>query len=111
MITSSHQDARAANLLSRVSEDVSLLRQDIGNLVSHTAHQTVAGGAREFAENARTRIAAGKEYSAEQLRALGEQIKQHPAAWLGGAAAVGLISAGAYLLFRGEGGNAQSQAS
>ena len=111
MITSSHQDARAANLLSRVSEDVSLLRQDIGNLVSHTARQTVAGGAREFAENARTRIGAGREYSAEQLRALGEQIKQHPAAWLGGAAAVGLISAGAYLLFRGEGGSAHSQAS
>jgi hypothetical protein len=111
MITSSHQDARATNLLSRVSEDVSLLRQDISNLVSHTAHQTVTGGAREFAENARTRIAAGKEYSAEQLRALGEQIKQHPAAWLGGAAAVGLISAGAYLLFRGEGGTTHSQAS
>jgi len=110
MITSSNQDARATNLLSRVSEDVSLLRQDISNLVSHTAHQTVAGGAREFAENARTRIAAGREYSADQLRALGEQIKQHPAAWLGGAAA-GLISAGAYLLFRGEGGSAHSQAS
>jgi hypothetical protein len=45
------------------------------------------------------------------LRALGEQIKQHPAAWLGGAAAVGLISAGAYLLFRGESGSAHSQAS
>lgn len=111
MITSSHQDARATNLLSRVSEDVSLLRQDIRNLVSHTARQTVAGGAREIAENARNKIAASRAYSAEQLRALGEQMKQHPAAWLGGAAAVGLISAGAYLFFRGDGSETASQAS
>lgn len=111
MTTSSHQDARATTLLSRVSEDVSLLRQDIRNLVSHTAHQTVAGGAREFAENARNKIAAGSAYTAEQLRALGDQMKQHPAAWLGGAAAVGLISAGAYLLFRGDSFASQTQAS
>lgn len=111
MITSSHQDARATNLLSRVSEDVSLLRQDIRNLVSHTARQTVAGGAREIAENARNKIAASRAYSAEQLRALGEQMKQHPAAWLGGAAAVGLISAGAFLLFRGDSTSTPTQAS
>lgn len=111
MITSSNPDARATNLLSRVSEDVSLLRQDIRNLVSHTARQTVAGGARELAENACTKIAASRAYTADQLRALGDQMKQHPAAWLGGAAAVGLISAGAFLLFRGDSGAAQTQAS
>ena len=111
MSTSSHQDARATNLLSRVSEDVSLLRQDIRNLVSHTARHTVAGGAREIAENARNKIAASRAYSAEQLQALGEQMKQHPAAWLSGAAAVGLISAGAYFLFRGNGSSTTSQSS
>ena len=111
MISSSHQDARASNLLSRVSEDVSLLRQDIHNLVSHTARQTVAGGAREIAENARNKIAAGRAYSAEQMRALGEQMKQHPAAWLGGAAAVGLISAGAFWLLRGNSGSTPQRAS
>jgi hypothetical protein len=79
-----------------VSEDVSLLRQDIGNLLSHTARHTLPVGARELADTARNRLAAGKVYSTAQLRALRDQVNQPATAWIGGAVLVGLIAAGAY---------------
>jgi hypothetical protein len=90
------QDPRASDLLSRVSEDVSLLRQDIRHLASHTARHTLPTGARDLADSARNRLAAGKTYSAAQLRALREQMNQPATAWIGGAVVVGLIAAGIY---------------
>ncbi|MCU0776708.1 MAG: hypothetical protein MUF86_03470 [Akkermansiaceae bacterium] len=96
MSASPFQDPRANDLLSRVSEDVSLLRQDIGNLISHTARHTLPVGARELADTARNRLAAGKVYSAEHLRALRDQMNQPTTAWIGGAVVVGLIAAGVY---------------
>jgi hypothetical protein len=97
------QDPRASDLLSRVSQDVSLLRQDIGQLLSHTARHTLPSGARELADSARTRLASGKLYTAEQLRALRNQIQQPATAWVGGAVVVGLIAAGIYLFCKGDG--------
>jgi uncharacterized membrane protein len=96
MITSPFQDPRANDLLSRVSEDVSLLRQDIGNLLTHTARRTLPAGARELADTARNRLAAGKVYSAAHLRALRDQVNQPATAWIGGAVVVGIIAAGIY---------------
>ena len=96
MNASPFQDPRANDLLSRVSEDVSLLRQDIGNLLSHTARHTLPAGARGLADTARNRLAAGKVYSAEHLRALRDQVNQPATAWIGGAVVVGLIAAGVY---------------
>ena len=96
------QDPRVSDLLSRVSNDVSLLRQDVANLFSHTARHTLPSGARDLADNAKNRLAASKLYSAEQLRALRGQVKQPAAAWLGGAVAVGLIAAGIYLFCKSD---------
>lgn len=96
MSTSPFQDPRASDLLSRVSEDVSLLRQDIRQLASHTARHTLPTGARNLADTARSRFAAGRTYSAEHLRALRDQMNQPATAWIGGAVAVGLIAAGVY---------------
>jgi hypothetical protein len=96
MSTSPFQDSRANDLLSRVSDDVSLLRQDIGNLLSHTARHTLPSGARELADTARNRLAAGKVYSAAHLRALRDQVNQPATAWIGGAVVVGIIAAGIY---------------
>jgi hypothetical protein len=79
-----------------VSEDVSLLRQDIGHLFSHAARHTLPAGARELADSARNRLAAGRVYSAEHLRALRNQMNQPSTAWIGGAVVVGLIAAGIY---------------
>lgn len=97
MNTTPFQDPRATDLLSRVSQDVSLLRQDISQLLSHTARHTLPTGAHELADSARTRLASGKVYTAEQLRALRNQINQPATAWVGGALVVGLIAAGIYL--------------
>jgi hypothetical protein len=96
MSTSLFQDPRASDLLSRVSEDVSLLKQDIRQLASHTARHTLPEGARSLADSARSRLTAGKTYSTEHLRALRQQMNQPATAWVGGAVAVGLIAAGVY---------------
>lgn len=89
-------DPRANDLLSRVSEDISLLRQDVHQLFSHTARHTLPSGARNLADSARSRLAAGRTYSAEHLRALRDQVNQPATAWVGGAVVVGLIAAGIY---------------
>ena len=102
MNASPFQDPRANDLLSRVSEDVSLLRQDIGHLVSHTTRHTLPAGVRGLADTARNRLAAGKLYSAEQLRALRSQVNQPAAAWVGGAVFVGLLAAGIYLFCKSD---------
>jgi len=96
MNTSPFQDPRANDLLSRVSEDVSLLRQDIGHLFSHATRHTLPAGVRGLADSAKNRIAAGRVYSAEHLRALRNQVNQPATAWIGGAVVVGLIAAGIY---------------
>lgn len=95
-------DPRASDLLSRVSEDISLLRQDIGNLFSHATKHTIPAGARELADSARSRLLAGRAYSAEQLRALRAQVNQPAAAWVGGAVVVGLLAAGIYLFCKSD---------
>ena len=95
-------DPRANDLLSRVSEDVSLLRQDIGNLFSHATRHTLPEGARTLADTARNRLSAGRNYSAEQLRALRGQLNQPAAAWVGGAVVVGLLAAGIYLFCKSD---------
>ena len=102
MNTSPFQDPRASDLLSRVSQDVSLLRQDIANLFSHTARHTLPGGARTLAEQARTRLHNGRALTAGQLRALREQMNQPATAWIGGAVVVGLLAAGIYLFCKGD---------
>lgn len=95
-------DPRANDLLSRVSEDVSLLRQDIGNLFSHATRHTLPEGARTLADTARNRLSAGRNYSAEQLRVLRGQLNQPAAAWVGGAVVVGLLAAGIYLFCKSD---------
>jgi hypothetical protein len=83
------------DLLSRVSEDISLLRQDVGHLISHTARHTLPASAREIAASARSHLASGRLRTAEQLRSLRDHTSPQ-AAWIGGAVAVGLIAAGIY---------------
>jgi len=95
MSNSPFHDPRVGDLLSRVGEDISLLRDDIRHLVKHTARHTLPGGARELAESARSSLTAGKMRTAEHLRSLREQPNQ-PATWVGGAIIVGLIAAGIY---------------
>jgi hypothetical protein len=96
------QDPRASDLLSRVSQDVSLLRQDVSNLLSHTTRHMLPDGARGLAETARNRLTTGKQYTAEHLRALRQQMNQPAAAWVGGAAVVGLLAAGVYLFCKSD---------
>ncbi|HSP42411.1 MAG TPA: hypothetical protein VLO11_06045 [Luteolibacter sp.] len=95
MNTPSLKDPRAMDLLSRVGDDISVLRDDMRHLLSHTARHTLPTGAREIVDSARSGLSAGKEHGMARLRDLREHPNQ-PATWIGGAVAMGLIAAGVY---------------
>lgn len=89
-------DPRTTDLLSRVSSDVGHLRQDIRSLFRHTTRHTIPSGARDLADSARSHLLAGRDYTSEHLRALGQQLNRPATAWVGGAVLVGLLAAGVY---------------
>lgn len=101
MNLSPFSDRRTTKLLSRVRDDVSSLRQDIGNLLVHTTRKTMPDGARELADQARNQLAAGGAYAATRMRNL-RQHAPHPSTqgWVGGAVVVGILTFGLYYLSR-----------
>jgi hypothetical protein len=94
------KDPQVTGLLNRVRDDVSLLRSDIGSLLSHTTHQTIPNGARGLADQARHQLAAGGAYAASRLRDFRAPPPRQSAGWIGGAVLVGLLAYGAYALCR-----------
>lgn len=103
MSTPLFSDRRANNLLNRVREDVSNLRDDIGSLLTHAKRETLPNSARELADQAKHQFAAGSAYAASRLRGLRTQPPAQSAGWIGGAVVVGLLAYGAYALFRKNG--------
>ena len=67
MNATSLKDPRAMDLLSRVGDDISVLRDDMRHLLSHTARHTLAGGAREIVYSARCGLAAGSTQAEERV--------------------------------------------
>ncbi len=95
-------DSRAAGLLTRVREDISHLRHDVGNLVNHTARHTLPQGARGLADNARQQLFAGGSYAANRLRSLSANPPRQAIGVIGGAILVGILAAGVYALCKSE---------
>ena len=103
MIHLPFQDRRASGLLSRVREDISHLRQDVANLLTHTTKHTLPQGARDLADSARHQFAASSNYAAAQLRSLrSHPPKQAALGVLGGAILVGVIAAGIYAVCKSD---------
>lgn len=96
------QDRRANGLLNRVREDVSHLREDIGQLLSHTTKRTLPNGARELADQAKHQLAAGGAYAANRLRDLRSHSpsSRESASVIGGVVVLGLLAYGVYALCR-----------
>lgn len=90
------KDRRTAGLLNRVREDIFHLRQDIGNLLSHTTKTTLPQNAHLLAEKAKRRLEAGSSYAVSHLRDLGNSPGARSAGWIGGALVLGLLAYGAY---------------
>jgi hypothetical protein len=102
------QDRRASSLLTRVREDISHLRHDVGNLVQHTARYTVPQGAKELADTARHRLAEGGHYAASRLRSLRSSPPRQAIGVVGGAILVGVLAAGIYALMKSESARANA---
>jgi hypothetical protein len=96
------QDPGASKLLSRVREDISLLRGDVAKLLSYTTRYTLPKGAREIAGSARQGLSAGGSYAAQRLRSIGCSPKRQAAGVVAGAAIVGLLAVGVYALCKSE---------
>ncbi len=93
-------DRRASGLLDRVRDDVSRLRDDIGNLLTHTTRETLPNSAREIADQAKQQFAAGSAYAASRLRGFTSPPPRRSASWVGGAVVTGLLAYGVYALLR-----------
>lgn len=100
-------DSRGAGLLDRVRQDISHLREDIGNLLSHTTRETLPNSARDLADQAKNQIAASSAYAASRLQRLRQLRRQvpvqqnhHTASWVGGALIAGAVAYGVYALCR-----------
>ncbi len=85
-------DKRAADLLSRVRDDISCLRDDVKHLVRHTGRHTLPEGAREL-------VSSGRGYARQGIARAGHVARQHPAGVsLGSVLLVGAVAAGLWLL-------------
>jgi hypothetical protein len=102
MNLNSLQDSRATGLLSRVREDIALLRQDVGNLARHATFHTLPEGARELAGQARQQLAAGGSYAASRLRSLRASPPRQAIGVIGGAILIGALAAGIYAICRSD---------
>jgi hypothetical protein len=101
-MNSPFQDRRTSSLFGRVREDLSHLREDVGNLVHHTARYAVPQGAREIADTARHRLVEGGHYAASRLRSLRSSPPRQAIGVLGGAILVGVLAAGIYAIVKSE---------
>ncbi|WAC19384.1 hypothetical protein OVA24_19330 [Luteolibacter sp. SL250] len=101
MSQSPFNDRRALNLLSRVGDDLSQLRQDVAPLISHTAHRTVPDGARQLADTARHQLESGGAYAAARLRALRSTPQREAVGLAGGLLLAGLVAFGVYAICKG----------
>jgi hypothetical protein len=101
MSHSPFHDPRVRRLLSRVGNDLTHLRHDVANLISHTTRETLPTGARDLADTARDRLSAGGSYAASRLRTLRSSPPPKEAIGLAiGVVAIGLLAVGAYSLFK-----------
>lgn len=93
------EDRKMRDLIGRVGDDVSQLRNDISSLLSHTGRHTLPESARELQAQARQRLSAGGELAVTYLR-------QHPGrssvGILGGLLLLGAVGTGIYYLCKGK---------
>ena len=94
--------SRTSGLLSRVRDDISHLRHDMANLLTHTTRHSLPRGARDLADTARHQLAAGGSYAASRLRSMRESPPKQALGILGGAILVGIIAAGFYAISKSD---------
>ncbi len=85
-------DKRAADLLSRVREDLSSLRDDVKRLAQHAGRHTLPDALR-----------SGRDYARDGIDRAGRVAREHPAGVsLGGALLLGAVAAGVWWLIKSD---------
>lgn len=96
-------DKRAADLLSRVGDDLTSLRHDVRTLLRHATKRTLPDVGRGLAESGRANLLYGRDYAADQFRRVGRSAREHPAGFsISGLLVLGAVAAGIYLLINSE---------
>lgn len=95
-------DRRSKDLLSRVSEDLAVLKDDVSKLFSHTGRHTLPESAHNLADYGKDKWQAGGEFAASQLRYLKDHPRETSIGFAGGLILLGLVGYGAYYLLNKE---------
>ncbi len=103
------QDKRSKDLLTRVSKDISRLKDDVSTLFSHTGKHTIPDSASRLADYSRNRLSAGGDLANSQLRYLREHPGQSSAGIVGGLILLGAVGVGIYYLCKSDCGICHSQ--
>lgn len=85
-------DKRAADLLSRVRDDIASLQHDVKHLVTHAGRHTLPDALRN-----------SRDYAREGVERAGRIAREHPAGVsLGGVLLLGAVAAGIWLVLKGD---------
>lgn len=103
------EDRRAAQLLTRVREDLSSLSHDVKTLLGHATRHTLPDGAKHLASRSGERLSVGRELASVKMRRLGDAARDHATGVsIGGLLLLGATAAGVYLAMKGGCGGARS---
>ncbi|WP_411827807.1 hypothetical protein [Luteolibacter sp. AS25] len=88
--------------MSKISDDISKLREDVSTLFSHTGRHTLPEGAHHLADYGRHKLHAGGALAASGIQYLKENPKQSSAGLAGGLLLLGAVGFGIYYLCKSE---------
>lgn len=91
-------DRKLKDLMGRISEDISQLKEDVSTLFSHTSRHTIPEGAHNIADYGLDKFHAGGDLAASGLRYIKENPKQSSAGLAGGLLLLGAVGFGIYYL-------------
>ena len=103
------EDRRAAQLLSRVREDLASLSYDVKTLLGHATKHTLPDGAKHLANRSGEQWSLGRELAALKMRRLGSAAREHATGVsVGGLLLLGATMAGIYFAMKGGCGNGRT---
>lgn len=95
-------ETHTKDLLTKVSSDISKLKDDISTLFSYTRKNTLPHAARELRDYGRDRLHTGGDYAASGLKYLRQNPGPSSVGLLGGLVLLGAVGTGIYYLLKSD---------